>query len=268
MRLTSSPDIPEHTRITPRLYESMGALRDLLEKAIEHPDESSVFSLESLSPEECTHLVELLGEGEISGRILSDDPEKKGKTLHVRESNYPGLWLLGTSPEGSSNGVVLSEIEVGRSPRILRRKPVGATGLIPDERYEGPLKHLFPQLMNARPLLGELAWHLENHTPRKGPHKIFLNKLPLSEADAEWIDRLLKEDRISLVSRGYGACQIHSTAFPGLWRVLYRNPEGILLLDAICVTDVPDEVAATVEDMTDGLLQYEEFLKWIASDLS
>ena len=268
MSMTSSPDIPEHTRITPRLYESMVAIQDLLAKAIEHPDESYGLSLESLTPEECGHLVELLGEGEISGRILSDDPEKKGKALHVRESNYPGLWLLGNSPEGSSNGVVLSEIEVGRSPRILCTKPVVAPGLVPDERYEGPLKHLFPHLMNARPLLGELAWHLENHSPRKGAHKIFLNKLPLSEADAEWIDRLLKEDRISLVSRGYGACQIHSTAFPGLWRVLYKNPEGILLLDAICVTDVPDEVAATGEDMTDGLLQYEEFLKWIASDLS
>jgi len=268
MSLTSSPDIPEHTRITPRLYESMAAIRDLLAKAIEHPDESYIFSLESLLPEECAHLVELLGEGEISGRILSDDSGGKGKTLHLRESNYPGLWLLGTSPEGSSNGVALSEIEVGRAPRLLRTKPAGATGLVPDENYEGPLNHLFPHLMNARPLLGELAWHLENHSPEKVTHKIFLNKLPLSEADAEWIDRLLKEDRISLVSRGYGACQIHSTAFPGLWRVLYRNPEGILLLDAISVTEVPEEVAATGEDMTDGLLQFEEFLKWIASDLS
>lgn len=269
MNLTSPPDLPEHTRMTPRLYESMIALRGLLVKAIEHPDESYVFSLEALLPEECSHLVELLGEGEISGKILSSDQEKKDETIHIRESNYPGLWLLGTLPaEGSSNGVLLSKIEAGRSPRILRTKPVGSSGLVPDEACEGPLGHLFPLLMNARPLLGELAWHLENHSPEKGSHTIFLNKLPLSEADAEWIDRLLKEDRISLVSRGYGACQIHSTSFPGLWRVLYRNPEGILLLDALCVTEVPEEIAATEEDMADGLLQYEEFLKWIETDLS
>jgi len=269
MNQTSSPDIPEHTRITPRLYESMCALRNLLEKAIEHPDESYVFSLESLLPGERSYLVELLGEGEISGKVLSAGSGKEDKTIHVRESNYPGLWLLGTIPPGGyPEGVTLSAIEVGRSPGILRRKPEGATGLVPEETFEGPFKHLFPLLMNARPLLGELAWHLENYSPEKLAHKIFLNKLPLSEADAEWIDRLLKEDRISLFSRGYGACQVHSTAFPGLWRVIYRNPEGILLLDALCVTEVPEEIAATGEDMADGLLQYEEFLEWIASDLS
>jgi len=264
-----SPDIPERTRMTTSIYESMTNLSELLKKALEYPEESYSFSPETLLPEECSSLVELLGEGEISGTLISADPGKERETIHIRESNYPGLWLLGTIPAGgSSKGIILSEIVAGSFPQILRTRPIKPSGLVPDETLEGPLKHLFPSLMNARPLLGELAWHLENYTPGNPPHKIFLNKLPLSEADAEWIDHLLRQDRISLFSQGYGACQVHSTTFPGLWRIIYRNPEGILLLDALSVTEVPEEIAATGEDMSDGLLQYEEFLQWISADLS
>jgi hypothetical protein len=219
--------------------------------------------------EERRRVVSILGEGEISGS-LRPCRNDGSQTFFIRESVYPGIWLVGNRPEGVNTGIILSRIEIGRAPEALIHTPRSSSllesgGILPDNPTGVTLRS---GLMNALPLLQEAAHHLNVYDPKKKNHRIFLNKLPLSEADAQWIDLVCSDGRVDLRSKGYGDCQVHSTPFSGLWRILYKNPEGIPLLDALCVADIPDEVAASPEDLSQSLTDFREFLKWVISDLS
>jgi hydrogenase-1 operon protein HyaF len=227
------------------------------------------FDLADWPIEERRRLVSILGEGEISG-VLRPFKNDDSHAFFIRESVYPGIWLVGDRPEGVDTGIILSRIEIGRAPEALLHTPGSSSllesgGLLPDNPQGVTLR---PGLMNALPLLQEAAHHLNVYDPKKKNHRIFLNKLPLSEADAQWIDLVCSAGRVDLRSKGYGDCQVHSTPFPGLWRILYKNPEGIPLLDALCVADVPDEIAAAPEDLSQSLTDFRDFLKWVISDLS
>ncbi|MDA8029397.1 MAG: hydrogenase expression/formation protein [Nitrospiraceae bacterium] len=254
--------------VTRPVFHFLERLGAALERTTLNPTHLGGPDLDGLSSEDRRSLVALLGEGEISG-MIKPGPGETGEVRYLRESVYPGIWLLGSRPEGGE-GVVLSSIEVGRAPGILLSPPepssfLASGGLAPDDPAAVRLR---PQLMNALPLMEEAAHHLATFGPIGKNHRIFLNKLPLSEGDAEWIDRVCSQGRISLVSKGYGDCQVLSTGFSGLWRVLYKNPEGIPLLDALSVADIPDEIAATPEDIRQALEDYRDFLEWIARDLS
>ncbi len=254
---------PKTPELTLALEQILGALGKALETVVADYGRTEIFSLENISSGELARLVSLLGEGEISGKIEPAPDDREG-TIHIRESVYPGIWLIGHRPPGSE-GVVLSSIEIGRAPRILVRNPEPAPSLplngadLTDQEYV----RIKPGLMNAPSLLEETVYHLGTYLPDRKSHRIFLNKLPLSEGDAEWIDKVCSGGHISLVSKGYGDCRILSTQVPGLWRVLYKNPEGVPLLDALCVTELPDEIAATPEDLVQSKKDYGEFLTWV-----
>ncbi len=259
---------PEGEPVTRALFSALERVGAALERASTSPALPERPELGNLTPDERRRLVTLLGDGEISGTVQSFGGEAGGP-LYLRESIHPGIWLVGSKPE-NGDGVVLSHIEVGRAPGILIQTPepspfLESGGLASDDPVADRLR---PGLMNALPLLKEASHHLAEHSPDKKNHRIFLNKLPLSEGDAEWIDRVCAGGRIALASKGYGDCRVLSTGFSGLWRVLYRNPEGIPLLDALCVADIPDEVAAAPEDVSQSLSDYRDFLEWVARDLS
>ncbi|MCL4485205.1 MAG: hydrogenase expression/formation protein [Nitrospirae bacterium] len=265
---TAFPEKRDAEPLNSRVFAALENLGTVFEKGLSDPLRPQRFDLGDLSPEERAQIVTLLGEGEISGRVLPV-PGEGGEILHIRESVYPGLWLLGSRSE-ESGGVALARIEAGASPGILVQPPspsplLAAGGLGSEDPESSRLR---PLLMNALPLLEEASFHLAHYDPGKTMHRIFLNKLPLSEGDAEWIDRVLAGGRISLGSKGYGDCQVLSTPFSGLWRVLYKNPEGIPLLDALCVAGLPDEIAATPEDMARGISDFRDFLDWASRDLS
>ena len=254
--------------VTRDLFAVLERVGAALERAGEDRGGSQRPDLGTLTPEERLSLVTLLGEGEISGTVRPWAGEE-GETLYLRESIHPGIWLMGVRPE-RDGGVRLTHIEVGRAPGILVQTPSSSPllesgGLAPDDPEADRLR---PGLMNALPLLQEAAHHLADHSPDRKNHRIFLNKLPLSEEDSRWIDRVCAGGRIALSSKGYGDCQVLSTGFPGLWRVLYKNPEGVPLLDALSVAAIPDEVAAVPEDLSQSLADYRNFLEWVARDLS
>ena len=259
---------PEGEPVTRTLFSALERVGAALERTLASPALPQRPELGDLTPGERRRLVTLLGEGEISGSVQAS-PGEDGVALYVRESFHPGIWMMGVKPE-KDEGVVLSHIEVGRAPGILVQRPepspfLESGGLASDDPIADQLR---PELMNALPLMMEAAQHLAEYSPDKKNHRIFLNKLPLSEGDAKWIDRVCAGGRIALASKGYGDCRVVSTGFSGLWRVLYSNPEGIPLLDALCVADIPDEIAAAPEDLSQSLADYREFLEWIARDLS
>lgn len=254
--------------VTRAVFEFLERLGAALERVSLNPALLERPALDGLSSEDRRSLVALLGEGEISG-MIKPGPGGPDEVLFLRESVHPGIWLVGSRRDGGY-GVLLSYIEVGRAPGILLEPPAPSPllalgGLAPDDPASIRLR---PQLMNALPLMEEAAHHLASFSPVGKNHRIFLNKLPLSEGDGEWIDRVCSQGRISLVSKGYGDCQVLSTGFSGLWRVLYKNPEGVPLLDALSVADIPDEIAATPEDIRQSLGDYRDFLEWVARDLS
>jgi hydrogenase-1 operon protein HyaF len=259
----------QHIEISESLIVFLQKVEAALVRVAGEPLQIETFDLADRPVEERRRLVSILGEGEISG-ILRPSRKDEGKTSYIRESVYPGIWLVGDRPEGGDVGIILSRIEIGRAPEALIHPPrssslLEAGGLLPDDPVG---ETLLPGLMNALPLLQEAAHHLNVYDPKKKNHRIFLNKLPLSEADAQWIDLACSLGHVDLRSKGYGDCQVHSTTFSGLWRVLYKNPEGIPLLDALCVADIPDEVAAAPEDLSQSLTDFREFLNWVIRDLS
>jgi len=66
---------------------------------------------------------------------------------------------------------------------------------------------------------------------------------------------------VETLSRGYGDCNIASTAYPGIWWVRYTNSMGTPILDTLEVTEIPEVACAAQEDLDDSRQRFRELLE-------
>lgn len=192
---------------------------------------------------------QVLGEGEVGVRYEGTFKAR------MQESVLAGVWRTFYLAEDEKP--VRDFLEVGDLPILAR---------LTDGRDEGALAGLTgvqtaPDVINARPILSELAEHLRTYVPGKAAHVVNLTLLPLSQADLDFLDEVLGHGPVAILSRGYGDCEITSTRIADLWWVRYYNATGKLILNTLEVVDVPIVARAAPEDLDDSRRRLKELLE-------
>jgi hydrogenase-1 operon protein HyaF len=191
---------------------------------------------------------QILGEGEVSMKY--DDAAIR---VSMQESVLAGIWR--SFYIDRAGHITHDFIEVCDVPVLARRTPDVAMvsallpGCVPDD------------VMNAPPILIELQEHAASWHPGDAAHVINLTLLPLSEGDIRFLDDTLGTGPVETLSRGYGNCNVSSTAYPGIWWVRYTNSMGRQILNTLEVTDVPEVIRAAQEDLDDSRRRFHDLLQ-------
>lgn len=232
--------------------ELIACLKDYQGDAQQYP----VLDLDRLDQDNRQLINQLLGEGEVSARVMWPD----GCLLDIQESVFAGVWRV---LETDSGGHVRHDrIEVCPIPAAvwLSALQSGAAQLsVPDlSRME---------LMNAPALISEIAAQIQLPQPfGQAAHVINFSLLPMSPADLDCITAILGEGPSGVFSRGYGKCRILATGLKNVWRVQYFNGMNAILMDTIEITCVPEVALASADDLADSLERLEEALQWLQED--
>ena len=189
-------------------------------------------------------IAETLGQGEVSMRL------RGVPALMVQESVFAGVWAIA--------GTGVDRIEVAPVPGAAR-----ARAFAPFRQALTPTGTRPEGVVNAPALLAELTAKSLTWQPDEPPHVINLSLLPHTEDDLIWLDRMLGEGAVTILSRGYGNCRITATATPQVWRVQYFNSTDALILDTFEVTSMPEVALAAPEDLTDSGARILEVLEAI-----
>ncbi len=234
-----APHVPE-----PETVQHLDGARDAMRwlgnalAAYEEGAPAQLADLTGLDPESRELVNQILGEGEVSV-ILNGDVAAR-----CQESVLAGVWRTVYFDE--QDCVIGDLLEVASTPHLLSETAQG----------EKPIDVSAPaeagDVLNALPILVELEAHAESYANDGTPHAINLTLLPLSEAEIGFLEERLGQGRVEVLSRGYGNCQVTSTATPNVWWVRYRNSMGNLILNSLEVVGVPAVVNAAAEDLRDS----------------
>jgi hydrogenase-1 operon protein HyaF len=250
--LPEPEEIAQHAGAVQALHEVLAVLRQVVDGAAPQRETSCV-SLKGLAPQDITLINQVLGEGEVSAQVLSED----GKPLlQIQESVFAGVWRV---IETLSDGSVRDWIELGAVPEILRQtaqrdghQPTPAALPVP------------PQVMNAPSVLVELEDQRRKWQPGQIAHVVNLSLLPLTPVDIGYMDHRLGTGRVLILSRGYGNCRITNCCVPNTWRVVYYNSQDTVILNSVEVTDMPEVACAAPEDLSDSVERLGEVLQWVS----
>ncbi len=195
----------------------------------------------TLSPEGLRLLGQILGAGEVSGRVEAPD----GGRVTVAESVLTGVWVL--DREDSAGHPVARWIEIAAIPQVVATTRPPRTTAALDPPPPPPVGALV-----VMPLLAEIADHAIRHVPGQPNHVITLTLLPMTKSDLVHLGLVLGRGPVALCARGHGSCLIQATGIDRVWSVRFLNASGTVILDTLEVGDVPLAVRAAPEDFTDS----------------
>lgn len=203
----------------------------------------AAFDLTGLDAANRALIAETLGQGEVAMKIRGIP------ALMVQESVFAGVWSVA--------GAGADRVEIGAVP------PAALSRAFEPFRAGAGLAHpRGGQVVNAPALAVEL---LDKSASYAGgaPHVVNLSLLPHTEEDLVWLDAVLGEGAVTILSRGYGNCRITATAVPHVWRVQFFNSMDTLILDTFEVTTMPEVALAAPEDLGDSAGRLREVLEAI-----
>ena len=227
----------------PRVSGLMNAVLEALRSEVA----DSVVPVEDRSPVVLALVDEVLGEGEVHIEVAG------ASVYRIQESQLAGVWRVRTFDKDGH--LVGDHVEVADVPRVVRAAAERATLKdvpVPDES-EG--------LMNARPLLAELAHRSASFEDGAPNHVVSLTLLPMTNDDMRAVQDALGTGPVQGISRGYGTCHVALTTRARIWSVQYTNAMGAVILDTLEVGDVPVALRATREDMIDSAERLQELLE-------
>ena len=243
------PNVPGPEAVTGlgAARDAMSWLRDTLETC-DTTTPPMLADLGALDAENRELVNQILGEGEVSVRF---DGAAKART---QESVLAGVWR--TLYFNDDNQVCGDILEVATVPHTARAADGDGQTVpsLPDADEDA-------NMSNALAILSELRSHCARYDETGEPHSINLTLLPFSEAELEFLDTHLGRGPVDVLSRAYGKCQVISTATANLWWVRYYNSMDTLILNMLEVVDVPNVVAAAVEDINDSAERLKEILE-------
>lgn len=190
---------------------------------------------------------QVFNEGEVSVVYQGDH------SVQIQESVLTGIWRIRSS---DASGNVSDIIEVADIPSIVTKKAFADA--IP---MDTNLDNLPENVLNAPPLVIELAEKMQKWKAGDEHHVINLTLLPLSQEDLNFLGERLGVGPITILSRGYGNCRIGSTTKKNVWWVKFFNSEDKLILNTIEVVDVPEVATAAPEDIEDSAERLKEILE-------
>ena len=202
------------------------------------------FDLAGLDRSSRALIDETLGEGEVSVRMHGIP------AIAAQESVFAGVWRL--------HGAGHDRVEIGPVPEMARWR-----AFLPRRAALGRDAPGRAGVVNAPPLLAELADKSAGHVAGSEPHVVNLTLLPHTEEDLDWLDAALGLGSVDILSRGYGNCRVTATATDHVWRVQFFNSMDTLILDTFEVTDMPSVALAAPEDLADSAGRIVEVLEAI-----
>ena len=244
-----APEIPEpeqvrHLRGARAVTEWLGAVL----AAYRVGGAPMIADISGLDAENRDLVNQILGEGEVSLTYSEADI-----LVRMQESVLAGIWR--TFYLDAAGHISRDLVEVCDVPVLARRAP--DPGAVADlARSSAP-----DDVMNALPILTELQDHAATWRPGDAPHVINLTLLPLSDGDQRFLDEVLGVGPVATLSRGYGDCKISSTAYPGIWRLLYTNSMGTPILNTLEISEIPEVACAAQEDIDDSRRRFQELLE-------
>lgn len=234
-----APHIPEPDKVE-HLAGAREAMRWLGNALSAYGDagEPQLADLTALDTENRALVNQILGEGEVSVVCNGE------VTARCQESTLAGVWR--TLFFDDEERVFCDLLEVAATPQLLDAA----------EGNDRPIDTSRPAsaeaVASAMPILVEVQASAEAYAANGTPHSINLSLLPLSESEIEFLDERLGRGAIDVLSRGYGKCQVISTAAPNVWWVRYYNSMGTPILNSIEVTAIPEIIVAADEDLRDS----------------
>lgn len=204
-----------------------------------------LFDLATLGEEETRLISEILGEGEVAATVALPD----GVVAQISESIFAGLWRVRFV--GADGGLLADYAEVSAVPQAVRR---AATMTLPHVN----IGDIPDGVMNAPPVLHEIAARAARYRPDQPNHVISLTLLPMLPDDIALLTDRLGNGPVRIVSRGYGTCRIQATAIHNVWSVQFFNVMDAMLLDTIEIGDVPVTAQAAEADFRDSAVRLRE----------
>jgi hydrogenase-1 operon protein HyaF len=226
-------------------------LKDLLRALTSCRDHTlpTVLDITELDSDNRALIDQVLGDGEVSAVIAGNRPAQ------IQESVLAGIWRV--QYLNDTRALTRDTIEVATVPGPIY--PAAGTQRIftgavnPEQVPEG--------VINALPVIAELAEKSGNFRPGEETHVVNLTLLPQTEADISYLAEVLGQGNITILSRGYGNCRIASTASRNIWWVQYFNSQDSLILNTLEVTDVPLVACAAPEDIEDSIGRLREIME-------
>jgi len=237
---------PEDVQHLSGASEAMAFLQGAL-AAFGDDNAKSLADLTHLDEESRALVNQIIGEGEVS-ITYNGTPQ-----AHVQESVLAGVWRTFYFDEDGK--VAIDLLEVGYVPHIITAENKQAQPIDLSQSAETA------DMTNALPLLVELDNHCRLFTQDGNPHSINLTLLPLSPEELVFIDQRLGRGPVGMLSRAYGKCEVISTQCKNVWWVRYYNAMGVLILNLLEVTGIPQIVAAADEDISDSATRLDELLQ-------
>ncbi|MGB0661392.1 MAG: hydrogenase expression/formation protein [Mangrovicoccus sp.] len=202
------------------------------------------FDLSQLDAANRGLIAETMGEGEVAMRMHGIP------AVAAQESVFAGIWGL--------KGADIDKIEVGAAPSLAQSRAHA-----PRRAGTGPATPQPAGVVNAPPLAVELFDKSAGYQTGDTPHVVNLTLLPHTEQDLAWLDSVLGQGSVEILSRGYGNCRLSATALPHVWRVQFFNSMDTLILDTFEVTLMPEVALAAKEDLIDSAERLREVMEAI-----
>ncbi|BCM17531.1 hydrogenase expression/formation protein [Mesorhizobium sp. J8] len=238
MRAFARPILPEKEEVAGlrAALDVLSAVADSL-AAFSSGRSNAVHDLAGLDNANLALVDQVLGEGEMSV-ICGDD-------VQAQESVLAGVWRIRRS--GPDGRLASDTIEVGAFPSAVMAEAFAGSR---DSLAAPPV---YPAgVFNAPPLIAEINDHIGRTGPGVEPHVINLSLLPHTEKDLAFLDKLLGQGPVVVLSRGYGNCRVTTTGTRDVWWVRFYNSTEALILNTIEVTALPEVVSAAPEDIADS----------------
>jgi hydrogenase-1 operon protein HyaF len=245
-RLPEPEDVVGHRGAVLALREVLAAAQ-----AAARGEKADPVLLAGLSAPDLALVNQVLGEGEVSARLLSEAGQGE---LQIQESVFAGVWRVLAI---DADGRVHDTVEAAAVPAALLRAAAA------DAERPHDVPPLPPEVFNVPSLLTELADQRALWQPGRAAHVVNLTLLPLTPADIAHLDHQLGTGRVLLLSRGYGNCRITNCRVPHTWRVVYYNSQDQVILNAVEVAAIPEVACAAVEDLEDSAARLAEVLEWV-----
>jgi hydrogenase-1 operon protein HyaF len=201
---------------------------------------SQVFRLEQFSEMERKLVADVFGEGEVSGVIALPD----GSVAQIQESVLAGLWRVRL--DGGDARDQRDYVEVAAIPELVVRAASDLTAS--DFELRSPPEGA----MNVMPVLAEIRERAQAYQAGDRSQVINFTLLPMSPVDMTFLQEILRNGPIQLISRGYGTCRVLATGTRNVWSVQFFNAMDTIILDTLEVGGVPKVAIAADEDFEDS----------------
>ena len=174
----------------------------------------------------------------------------EGAAFH--EAVLPHFEALSRAVEGQSENSSVLRLHLGVLPLF------GTQRLFPrlaELRRSHPLLHIdIDTGAHIEDRVGDTldAGIILSRGPASGLHAVRLDHNRVHAIASRDIAEAVGEGSTTILSRGYGACRIESTALPDIWRGRFFNAMDTLILDTFEAAVTPEAALAAPEDLADS----------------